>query len=92
MTEDYGEYEINIPMSEESKAAALEASNYIAALNLPKEQNDRMIALLVNHVSITRKDAFWRGFELGVKLGQESALDAPPLPHFVGDLEGGNDG
>lgn len=89
---DYGDYEIKVPMSEESEAAALEASNYIAGLNLPKEQNDRMIELLVKHFSISKKDAFLKGFELGVKLGKESAFDAPPLPHFVGNLEGGTDG
>ena len=44
--------------------SAKEVSEYLKALPLTTEQNDRLVALMVEHVGQARQDAFMQGFQM----------------------------
>lgn len=45
--------------------SAKEVSEYLKALPLTKEQNDTLVALMLEHVGQARQDAFMQGFQMG---------------------------
>ena len=56
---------IEIPKSKEFLEHSKKLSEFIKKLSLSTEKNDDLINLLIKNLSIAKKDAFNRGFEVG---------------------------
>ena len=56
---------IKIPRTPDFYAVARKLSEYIKDLPLSHEQNDRLIALMVEQVKVTEQDCFKAGLKLG---------------------------
>lgn len=52
---------LKIKRNKDTKKSAQELSTYIHALNLTAEQNNRLIALIIEHVQDTERGAFAAG-------------------------------
>lgn len=62
---------IEIPKTEEFLNYARQISAFIYELPLTKEQNDELIAMLVEHLSMRAEEAFRFGFSMGCAVGHE---------------------
>lgn len=52
---------------------AKKLSDYIKALSLTPEQNDKLIDLITKHNSVARKDAFKQGIEFTLNLTKDKS-------------------
>lgn len=57
---------IQIERTDEFAATAQRLSDYIRNLPLTVEENNQLVALMVEQVQIAERTAFYQGFELGV--------------------------
>lgn len=80
------DYRFKVPRSGEVETAIHALSDCIAALKLPKPDNDRLVDLATDVLVKAEVNAFKHGMGFGVHIGKEAAFDPPPLPHFMGDL------
>lgn len=58
---------IKIKRTEEFKAAANELSECIKRLSLSREENDKLVELMVKQVQISEQAAFKQGMQLGIE-------------------------
>lgn len=60
---------IEIKRTEEFKAAAGELSVFLEALPLSREDNDKLVSLMVKQVNVAETSAFTQGFAMGYEFG-----------------------
>lgn len=58
---------IEIERTEEFHRRAEELSGFIAALPISKQENDALIALIIQQIQASEQGAFKQGFEMGAK-------------------------
>ncbi len=61
----HGKYVLGIPASDKLVANVKELSDFVQSLNLPLEQNDRLVELILAQMRSIQTEAFSEGFELG---------------------------
>jgi hypothetical protein len=61
---------IELTQGDEYMQSVREVSDYFKSLPLSHEQNDTLINLMLHNTNAGREDAFWQGFNLGIKLCQ----------------------
>lgn len=62
---DSQEAAITIERTDEFYSTARELSDFIAALPISREENDRLIALIIQQVQDGEQGAFYQGFHMG---------------------------
>ncbi|EON73835.1 hypothetical protein [Lysinibacillus sphaericus] len=61
---------IEIERAEAFKQAVNELSDFLKALPLNHEDNDRLVALMVRNISEAEKGAFLQGFSMGYEFSE----------------------
>lgn len=61
----HGKYVLGIPASDKLIAKVKELSDFVQSLNLPLEQNDRLVELMLAQMRAVQTEALSEGFDLG---------------------------
>lgn len=64
---------IEIKRTDEFMVAASELSNFLAALPLSREDNDKLVSLMVKQVNVAETSAFTQGLATGYEFGVDEA-------------------
>ena len=64
---------VEIPKTDAYIKSTMVLSDKVDALNLPSPQHEKFAYDLVDHIEITRQEAFGSGFAMGVKFGLDTA-------------------
>ena len=70
-----GKMEIVIERGPEVVSTGAALDDYIKGLNLPKEQNDTLVNLMVSHVLAAEKNGFTEGCKLGRIINEATAAE-----------------
>ena len=62
---DHVKYVLGIPASDKLIAKVKELSDFVQSLNLPLEQNDRLVELMIAQMRAVQTEALSEGFKLG---------------------------
>lgn len=64
------EMAIEIKRTDNFKAAAKELSDFLTALPLSNEDNDKLVSLMIRQVNVAETSAFTQGFAMGYEFGE----------------------
>lgn len=71
----HGKYVLGIPASDKLVAKVKELSDFVQSLNLPLEQNDRLVELTLAQMRAIQTEAFSEGFKLGCEHAEWEARE-----------------
>lgn len=72
---DHVKYVLELPASDKLVAKVKELSDFVQSLNLPLEQNDRLVELVLAQMRAIQTEAFSEGFKLGCEHAEWEARE-----------------